>query len=174
MAAQPLEPVFEKPLCKMQKHELKTVCERHGITISKSAARSKSDATKAVLLERLRGNRLIALHDADLEANMETANERRAREKGESDAMIFNPDAPHGRLLPTQIVITIPDGNIAVAEHHAFGAYQQRYFNGFGAAIETAPASQAPHMHVQAAGEIRLAEQSTKARQILKNISEKN
>ena len=112
----------------------------------------------------------IALHNADLQAiqaNTETANERRAREKAESNAMIFNPQSLHGRLVPTQVIITKPGGNIAERVHHAFGAYQQRYFNGFGAATETAPASKAPHLHVQPAGEIRLAEKSTMARKIL-------
>jgi hypothetical protein len=39
--------------------------------------------------------------------------------------------------------------------------------NGFGAAAETAPATRAPHLHVQATGVMQLAEQNTKARQIL-------
>lgn len=93
-----------------------------------------------------------ALHNADLQANVETDNQQRARENAESDAMMFNPDTPQGRLITTQIInITKHGGNLAVRMHHAFGAYQQRYFNGFGTAAETAPASTATHLYEQAA-----------------------
>jgi hypothetical protein len=44
---------------------------------------------------------------------------------------------------------------------------QQHHFYGFGAAAKTAPATRAPHLHVQATGVMQLAEQNTKARQIL-------
>ena len=159
--------MFEVPLRKMKQDELKGVCERHGISITKSA-NGRGVALVSVLLERLHGNALVAAHDRYLEDNHESANDRRAREKAESDAMIFDPLSPHGRLCPTQIVITKPGGNIAPWVHDKFGEYQQHHFFGFGAARETAPASKAPHRHVQGAGQIRLAEQSSKACKILK------
>ena len=163
----PMQPVFQIPLRRMKKPELLDVCERHGISITKSA-KVKAQATVAVLLIRLRGNPLISSHDHYLEQNHESANERRARESAESDAMIYDPRSPHGRLVPTQIVITKPGGNVADWVHAKFGEYQQHHFYGFGAGAETAPASKAPHANTQAAGQLRLAEQSSKAIKILK------
>ena len=165
---QPLEPVFEIPLHMMQKVQLNSclwTARHHCWQICKQLRWCHKTHPSSNVC----GEISIALHNADLQAiqvNTETANERRARERAQADAMILNPDALHDRLVPTQIVITKPGGNVPNRVHDAFGAYQQRYFNGFDAARETAPASTSPHLHVQAVGEIRLAEKSTKALKI--------
>jgi hypothetical protein len=66
-------------------------------------------------------------HGHYLEENQESAKDRRARESAESDAMIFNPRSPHGRLVPTQIVITKPGGNVADWAHAKFA---ERFWRG--------------------------------------------
>ena len=157
---------FWVTLDKMLVKELCTLCDKYNVSKMRTLESSKR-AKKATLVARLMLIPDVATRNRDLLAEAQQRKKNAAALRKEKRSReIWDPET--GQLKTLQFCISRSGGrDVTERIWRSFNEFATQNFHDIASSYESAPYSDQPHLHVQACGDVRLKEDTEKARRVI-------